>query len=253
MHKGMWCVFVAIILLSKTAASQPAGAAVPVAPLTPPAYCTQYGYTVFDMVEWIVQAYPGASSSYLGQQTNSQGPISDFSHWIEADRRFYRITDVWGSNEVYDYDDQFIYLRRETRYQNPTDFYLYPYYIWAPRYAATANSPQHQACSNYSFTREATEYVGCTVIGQLGSVRFLVAVSGPFSLTLGGDVGTVQALRLRSTNLNNFESENYWYAKPYGFVFYQKVDSGGNVLVEETHNRIYSGEPPLYLQCGIGY
>ena len=222
-------------------------------PQSPPNICGQYGSTVYDMVQWIVQTYPGADTSYLGQQNNSQGPISDFSKWDSVKRRFYRVTDIWGSNEVYDYDDNYIYNRRETKYQNPTDFYLSTSnYIWAPRYAITANTPQHQACFNTRTSSAYDEYSGCQKIGS-GGAPFLVSVSGPFTLTLGGNVGTVQALRLNQTNLNVFETESYWYARPYGFVYYERRDAGGNLLVSETHNTIYTPEPPLALSCGIGY
>lgn len=217
----------------------------------PPSICETYGYTTYDMVEWIVQTYPGADTSYLGPQ--NPGPIADLSRWDSVRQRFYRVRDTVGGNEVYDYDDNYIYLRRETINNSPTDFLLYTNnYIWAPRYAITANTAQHQPCFRLETSATSTEYVGCQVVGS-GGVTFAVVVSGPFTLTLGGDVGTVQALKLAQTNLNVFESESYWYAKPYGLVYYERRSANGTLLGQETLNRIYTPEPRLDLSCGIGY
>lgn len=225
-----------------------------VSPTPPGDQCSTYGYTVYDMVSWIVQTYPNASSTYLGQVNNPLGPISDFSKWYPASKRFYRVSHINGyANEVFDYDDNYIYIRRETMYSSPADFLYHDQnYVWAPRFALTANTPQHQACGNTSTTNHYQQYSNCLNVGS-GGTNFLVAISGPFTLALGGDVGTVQALLKNLTNLSNFEVEKYWYAEPYGFVKFQKIDANGQILVEEIHNTIYQNDPPLSLSCGIGY
>jgi hypothetical protein len=200
------------------------------------------------MVEWMVQTYAGNSLNYLGQSTGS-GPISEFSNHDQVNHRFYRINASNGNyNELFEYDDYYIYIRREASNVSGGAYLSHPNFIWTQRYVETgvACGTEVGADSDY------TNHNNCVVTGS-GGPDFRMAVSGPETLNLGGDLGTVQALRLTQTNLSTPSTiERYYYAKPYGFVFYQKLVNGV-VIAEEKHNTKFAPQPALTIPCGLPY
>lgn len=206
------------------------------------------GVQTYDMVEWMVQTYSGHTSDYLGQSSGS-GPISEFSNHDPSNRRFYRINGSDGNyNELFEYDDYYIYIRREASNVSGGAYLKHPGFVWTQRYVETGVSCGTLVGADSDYTR----YSNCSVAGS-GGPDFWMAVSGPETLNLGGDVGTVQALRLTQTNLSNTNTiERYYYAQPWGFVFYQKLVDGV-VTAQETHNTKFSPAPPLTIPCGLPY
>jgi len=198
------------------------------------------------MVEWMVQTYPGHQSNYLGQSSGS-GPISEFSNHDTTNKRFYRINEASGNYaELFEYDNDYIYIRREASNVSSGDYLSHPSFIWTKRFVVVGNACGTQVGADSDYT----QYIGCSAAGT-GGPDFWMGVSGPETLDLGGDVGTVQALRLTQTNQSNPSViERYYYAKPYGFVYYQKLVNGV-VTVEEVHNTKYSPAPPLNIPCGL--
>lgn len=221
----------------------------------PPEYttwktCGDFGGSVqtYDMVEWMVQTYSGHQSTYLSQSDNT-GAISDFSIHDTTNRRFYRMNERNGRyNELFEYDSNYIYSRREVYDATAGRYNAHPNYVWTKRFVTLGSSCGATTYGDSDYTR----YQSCAVTGSGGpDIRWVV--SAPETLNLGGDVGTVQALRLTQYNLSNPNYvERYYYAKPWGMVFYQKVESGV-VTVQNSLNTKFSPEPALVLPCGVPY
>lgn len=213
--------------------------------------CEEEELENFDMVEWIVQSYAGHENSYLRNET-ATSTVSDFSLHDPVARRFYRISGPTGfGNEVFEYDEAFVFIRRETRHESPRDFlHHYAGYVWCPRIAVVV-ARTGRSCNPVNTRNTYDEYINCLRVGS-GSTPFQVSVQGPMLLSLGGDIGDVVALRLRSTNLSNGDSEYYYYARPYGMVYFEKF-LGGALAYAEVFNTFYTPEIPLIIECGIGY
>jgi hypothetical protein len=222
-------------------------------PYSPPNFCANNPVNTYDMVQWMVQTYPNHQTSYL-QAHDRSSTLSVFTTPVGS--RFYRISGFNGSpgsagNEVYDYDGLYVYIRRETRFSSPSDFNYHPTTIWAPRIAVTLASNGH-ACGNFQTDRHYDYYTNCVNQGRRGA-NFIVTVDGPYATTIGGNVGTVPALRLSNLNLSTFETEEYWYAMTWGMVMYRLYDSNNVFVRQEVFDTIFPNQPPLVLQCGIGY
>jgi len=241
-----------ILLGSMVLRAQTPGVKPPV-PNAPPGEgpCYTEPLDVYDMVQWMVQTYPGHENSYLIRDDGT-GTISDYSIHDPVAHRFYRISGVAGyGNEVYDYDSSWIYIRRETRFENPGTFLVHPNYIWAPRYAVVVHRTG-RSCNPVTSNSHYTYYSNCQV-DHTGGPLFDIRVSAPPApLNLGGDVGTVKTLKISSTNLTNGNSEYYWYAKGWGMVYFEKYIDGA-LQYNELYNTIQTPQPPLLLDCGIGY
>lgn len=212
--------------------------------------CGQYrgGEETYDMVEWMVQTYNGHWSTYLSS-SNNDGPISDFSFHDTVNRRFYRINEPGGNyNELFEYDDQNIYIRREARNVSGGVYLLSPNFIWTKRYVTTGKACGTAVISDSEYTR----FEGCRNAGSTGPL-FQMGVSGPETLYLGGNVGTVSALRLTQVNPSNpNDAERYYYARPWGMVYYEKVENN-IVTYSETLNTTWPNPPSLQLPCGLPY
>lgn len=212
--------------------------------------CGEYGGAVqtYDMVEWMRQTYSGHTSTYLSQSDNS-GAISDFSVRDDAKRRFYRMNERNGAyNELFEYDDNYIYSRREVYDAQTGRYNLHPRYVWTKRYVTLGTTCGETVFADSDYTR----YTGCSVTGS-GGPDMKWVVTAPETLSLGGDVGTVKAIRLTQYNLSNPNYvERYYYALKWGFVFYQKVENGV-VTVQNRLNTIFAPQPTLMLPCNVPY
>lgn len=98
--------------------------------------CEVEELAAFDMVGWIVQLYPGHENTYLRDE-GAISTVSDFSLHDPTRRRFFRISGTSGfANEVFEYDENFVYIKREKMHSSPRDFYYhYAGYVWCPRVA----------------------------------------------------------------------------------------------------------------------
>lgn len=206
------------------------------------------GTATYDMVQWMTQTYAGHATSYLGM-SSGLGPISDFSHHDSVNKRFYRINGANGNyNELFEYDQNYIYIRREATDVAAGNYLQHPWFIWTRRFATTGSHCGTVVFADSSYSRVES----CSPTGS-GGPNFKWTVSGPETLALGGDVGTVQALRLTQENLANPSViERYYYAIPYGFAFYQRLVHGV-VSYQENLNTIWSPAPPLLMPCSLPY
>lgn len=76
----------------------------------------------FDTVEWIFQSYPDHENCHLRDE-RATPTVSDFSLHDPIMRRFYRISGTSGfGNEVFEYDETFIDIERETMHSSPQGF-----------------------------------------------------------------------------------------------------------------------------------
>lgn len=108
-----------------------------------------------------------------------------------------------------------------------------------------------RACNPVITNNAYYRYLNC-VLSSSGGTPFQVSVQGPFLLSLGGNLGEVVALRVRSVNLTNGDSEYYYYARPYGMVYFEKF-VGGRLARFEVFNTFFSPEIPLVIECDLGY
>ena len=212
--------------------------------------CGQYrgGEETYDMVEWMVQAYDGHLSTYLSSSFDDN-PIADTSNHDPANHRFYRINQPDGNyNELFEYDDENIYIRREVRNVSAGVLISTPSFVWTKRYVTTG-----KACGTaVTSSSDHTYFENCRPAGT-GGPTFQMGVSGPETLYLGGSVGTVSALRLTQVNLSNpAYVERYYYARPWGMVFYELL-ADGVVTYSETLNTLWPNQPVLLLPCNKPY
>ena len=216
--------------------------------------CQKGPWDSYDMVQWMVQTYPGHESSYL-LRDDGTGTVSDYSIHDPQHHRFYRISSTQGyGNEVYDYDDNYIYIRRETRFDSPRTFLRHPNYIWCQRHAVVLRS-DGRCCNQVVSDSHYDWYENCLPV-RSGGPLFHISVGSPALLNVGGNVGTVMTLKLISINMGNIATEIYWYAQGWGMVHFQQwtgLPGTSHLNYEEWFNTIRTPQPPLVLDCGIGY
>jgi hypothetical protein len=97
-------------------------------------------------------------------------------------------------------------------------------------------------------------HTSCAVPPLVHSCPMTVRLLGPVTLSLGGNVGTVQALAVEHVVGNG--SEFYYYAKPWGYVKFEFYNTSGVRTHNEEFNTIVAGNlmpktSPCYgLECG---
>lgn len=202
----------------------------------------------YDMVEWMVQTYPEHENTYLGQ-ADIVGPISEFSYHDKIAHKFYR-GNAPDSNyfEEFEYDGENIYIRKEVRDRIKGNYFLHvKNFIWTKRFVKLGTNCKTQVCSSSYYYY----YENCWKLNESGPM-FSMEVSGPYALSLGNDVGDVEALCILQTNENKPSyKERYCYSKPWGFVYYEKIENG-KVTYSENLSKKYPALDSKYTVCVDG-
>lgn len=197
--------------------------------------CEEWGVCeepiVYDMVQWMTQTYTNHGTTHLEQPIPNNGVISEFSS-CNFTGGFYRVSSACGQNhERFTYNSGYIFLTREAFQDSSTHFKTHTNFVWLRRHMT----------SGESFWADCSwkEYTACNTFTTASCLN-RVTLTGPVTLSLGGDVGTVEAL-VRSQTLGDNTVEKYFYAIPYGFVKYEHRSAGGSLIRSEVFNRIVSG------------
>ena len=203
--------------------------------------CQEGQPPVYNMVSWMQQTYPGASSTHLEQSSGEI--ISEFSACNFASG-FYRTNTRDGRyHERYTYDSTWIHFWREVFDASAAHFKKHDNFNWLKHYMA----PMDSFTTDCSF-REYNS-LACTVPPKT-PCSTTIRLRGPYLLALGGDIGTVEAIA-RTQDRGNGDVEWYYYAKPYGMVKFElrHSDGGpiggppeGSIVYSEVYNHIVSGE-----------
>lgn len=199
----------------------------------------------YDMVEWMVQSYPDHETTYLGQ-ADIIGPISEFSYHDITSKRFYR-GNAPDSNyfEEFEYDNENIYIRKEVRDRLKGDYFLHVRdFVWTKRFVRIGPNCKTVAKSSSFYFY----YENCWKRDESGP-DFTMEVSGLYPLSLGNDVGNVEALCLLQINENKrSHKERYCYARPWGFVYYEKIEND-KVIYSENLSKKYPALDTKYTVC----
>ena len=211
--------------------------------------CAEWGVcdsnTTYDMLNWMRQTYSDSGTTHLAQR-NGNGVISEFSS-CNFSNGFYRVSSKCGQNhEKFVFDGNNIFLVRESFQDSSSHFKTHDNFVWLRRVMRSGDS----------FVADCSwiEFDGCDNPDPK-SCSDTTTLTGPVSLELGGEIGTVAAL-IRSQTLGDGTVEQYFYAKPYGFVKYRHLTSNGSLIRKEVFKLKISGEvqphmsPCFPLQCG---
>lgn len=198
--------------------------------------CGEYGRCidgtppVYDMVEWMQQTYPGATTTHLAQV--SGGVVSEFTGCTFTNG-FYRTGKGGESHELFTYDNTWINIWREVFDASESRFKTHDNFHWVRRHMSPGQC----------FTADCAWRLhegSCTPPSET-PCSTISCLEGPVMLSLGGDIGTVEAV-IRTFIQGNGNKEKYFYAKPYGMVMVELRAPNGSLIHNEIFNQIVSGE-----------
>jgi hypothetical protein len=199
--------------------------------------CGAYGVcqsgTVYDLKEWMLPSYPNHQTTHLTQTfVGNNGVRSEFFTCSAFPNGFFRVSDVCGKlAERFTFDNQNIFITRETFPDAPIHFKTHTSFVWARRFMQSGQTILSDCAWQEQYSCTPGAVTPCTIPTRL---------TGPHTLALGGDVGTVQALAIEHS-LGDGKLERYFYAKPWGYVKFELLNANGSLNYKEEFNKITAG------------